>query len=662
MPSLLGQQHEMRRYQNRFQICLMIFGIFFLLVVGRIWYLQIMRGTKFYKFSEQNFLKQEKIVAPRGMVFDRNGTILVDNYPSFDVIITPQFLPMDDFDKIVEMLSRFINLSPDDIRFKLAKAKNAPRFQPVVIKSDVTQDEVGLIKSHSLELLGVDILPTVKRTYLTKEVGASLLGYLGEINQKELDRLNKTAVPPYEPGDMIGKGGIEIQFETILRGIDGAEYTEVDAFGRRKLPGEEILLGRISEKPDVPGNNLVLTIDQQLQNIAYEAFGDKIGALVALDPNTGEILSMVSKPSFNPTDFSRGVDPEIWKELLADPYDPLRNKAIQNHYPPGSAYKPLVLLAGLQNGSVTLGTTVFCPGGMQFGKRFYRCWKKEGHGTVNVDKSIAESCDVFYYRAGISMGIDPMSEKIMEFGLGKKTGVDLPGEVEGLIPTKEWKEQRLGKPWLPGETLSQSIGQGYVLVTPIQLAASFGGIANGGKIFKPNIIKTIESPEGEVLQKIEPTLVRQVSIPEPFMKATQEALFDVVNKPGGTAYWTVRVPGLDIAGKTGTVQVIRMPSERGRKCEETEFRFRDHGWFVGYAPIDDPKIVVAAIVEHGCHGSSGAGPIVKAVISKYLEGKISPEKARVKPTTVKEIAPKSVPDEEEDIQGGPDEIKKPQGE
>lgn len=589
--------------------------------------MQIMRGSKFFAFSQQNFLRQERIQASRGIIFDRNGTILVDNYPSFDVVITPQFLPKESEDSVIKLLSKLLQMEGEEIRKKLDKAKDAPRFQSVLVKSEITQDEVGLVKGRNLDLPGVDVQMMMKRSFLFNDVGGSLLGFVGEVNKNELNKYNKFAVPSYSQGDIIGKAGVELQFESTLRGIDGAAYIEVDAFGRQKLPGEEVLLGRSASKEAIPGNNLILTIDQQLQNSANEAFGNKIGSLVALDPNSGEILAMISRPSYNPTEFSRGIDPDRWSSLMNDPNDPLRNKAVQNHYPPGSAYKPFVLFSALERGVVNQNTTYFCPGHFEFGTRRYHCWKREGgHGVVNVEKGMAESCDVFFYRAGLATGIDEMGEIIKRFGLGSKTGVDLPNEQPGLIPTKGWKEQKLHKPWWPGETLSQSIGQGYVLATPLQLAVGFAAIANGGKVFKPSILKRVEHTDGTILKEFLPEVVRDNIISEPYLKIVQDGLHSVVNKPGGTAYWTVRGQGLDIAGKTGTVQVLRM-SQVGKpvKCEESEFRFRDHGWFVGYAPANNPKIVVAAIAEHSCHGSSGAGPIVKAVIAKYLQGGVTKE-------------------------------------
>ena len=487
---------------------------------------------------------------------------------------------------------------------------------PVLIKGEVSQDEVGLIKSKNLDLPGVDVQMMMKRTYLSQDVGGSLLGFVGEVNQDELAQYNRHAVPGYSRGDIIGKSGIELQFESTIRGIDGAAYIEVDAFGRQKLPGEEVLLGRSTSKGAIAGNNLVLTIDQELQNTAYKAFGNKIGSLVALDPNSGEILAMVSRPSFNPTEFSRGIDQAKWSALINDPFDPLRNKAVQNHYPPGSTYKPFVLLAALEKGVVNQNTTFFCPGYYEFGTRRFRCWRREhGHGVVDVDKAIVQSCDVFFYRAGLATGIDEMADVIKSLGLGSKTGVNLPSEQPGLIPSKAWKENRFQTPWWPGETLSQSIGQGYVLTTPLQLAVGFATIANGGTVYRPNILKRVEQSDGIILKEFSPERIRVNDIPEPHLKIIKDGLYGVVNKQGGTAYWTVRTKGLDIAGKTGTVQVLRM-SQTGepQKCEESEFRFRDHGWVVGYAPADNPKIVVAAIAEHSCHCSSGAGPIVKTVI------------------------------------------------
>ena len=403
-----------------------------------------------------------------------------------------------------------------------------------------------------------------------------------------------------------------------LRGKDGHEYVEVDALGRKKrhINIDNFFEG-VDNRPSLPGKNLRLTIDKDLQLSAYEAIGEKVGAVVALKVDTGEVLAMVSKPGFDPSQFSRGLTSKYWSSLINDSRKPLRNHTLQDHYPPGSTYKPIMALAALEEGLFTDKTTVNCNGGFNLGRR-YHCWKKYGHGKVDVYKAIRESCDVYFYKIATKLDIDVLSKYASFFGLGQKTEIELKREKPGLIPTREWKQKRFGKDWVKGETLSCIIGQSYVLATPIQLAVAYAGLATGGKIYKPYVVKEVFNNSGKVEKRYKPQLVSEHSFKKENIDIIKEALHQVPNNPKGTAWWK-RGIGNDMSGKTGTSQVTRFSSDKiYTKCTEHEYKFRHHGQFVAYAPRENPQIVVSAIVEHGC-SSSKAIPLVEKVISTYMK-------------------------------------------
>lgn len=461
----------------------------------------------------------------------------------------------------------------------------------------------------------------IKRTNLFGDIASHMLGYIGELNATELPVYQRNSSRRYKLGDSIGKFGLEQKMEETLRGDDGEEWVEVDALGRRKL---QKYRGRfIAEnqgKPAVPGRNLTLTIDQDLQMIAAEAFGDKVGSLVAIDPNTGEILAMVSRPSFDPTEFSRGIPAKLWQKLLENENKPLRDKTIMDHYSPGSVFKTITAIAGLQEKVIDEKTKIKCSGSLRLGNRQYHCWKKEGHGDVDVVDALTKSCDVFFYRVAQKLrSVDDIASWAQHLGLGKKTDIQLPRETSGLIPTESWKKKRFGQEWTAGETLSVAIGQSYVLVTALQLANTYASIANGGTFFRPFLIKKISSADGSTLQEFAPEILDQTRLSQKTYELVQKGLWGVVNHPNGTAF-AQRLPGMDFVGKTGTVQVISLAANKiYQKCENMKFKQRHHGIFAGFAPIQAPKIAVAVIAEHSCHGSSGAAPIAKAVVKAFLE-------------------------------------------
>lgn len=624
--SFLGQEEQIRELQDRFRFLYgaMIIGL--LIIFSRLIYLQIYNGEKMRQYSEENRIKKVKIAAPRGMVFDRNRTLLLDNRPAFDLEIIPQYLKESKRGKeTLGVLSSLIGMKDVAIQAILDKNKNQPSFIPVKIKEDLSREEVALIEAWKIDMPGVQVQQEIKRTNLYGDVAAHLLGYIGEVSATEIPQLNKTG-ENYKLGDSVGKFGIEQKLEEVLRGEDGEKLVEVDALGRIKFDRSRgRVLATELEKAAVPGKNLILSIDQDLQMAAVKAFGDHAGAAVAINPKTGEILAMVSRPAFDPTSFSRGITSALWQQLVNNEKRPLRDKTIQDHYPPGSVFKIITAIAGLEEGVIDDKTVVNCSGKIVFGGRTFHCWNKHGHGNVNVREAITKSCDVFFYKVAQRLkSVDDIAKWAFYLGLGRRTGIPLAREVSGLIPTEEWKQKRLNQSWNPGETLSVAIGQGYVLTTILQLANTYASIANGGTQYRPFFVKRIESNSGQIISESKPEVLDQHRLKPATAAAIRDGLFGVVNAPGGTAF-RQRLPGMDFVGKTGTAQVINLSKERVyAKCENMKYRERHHGLFAGFAPSTNPEIAVAVIAEHSCHGGE-ATPIAKAIVETYLR-KLDPVK------------------------------------
>jgi penicillin-binding protein 2 len=618
--AFLGQEEQIREFQDRFRY---IYAVVFLalgLLLSRMVFLQVLKGDQMRRYSEENRIKRVKVAAPRGMIFDRNRKMLIDNRPAFDLEITPQYLKESKRDnEVIALLSKLIHMSEADIKDVLDRGQYQASFLPVKVKTDLTRDEVASVESWKIEMPGVEVREEIKRTNIYGDVAAHLLGYIGEVNPTELPILNKTGIK-YKLGDDTGKFGLEQRMEDTLRGVDGEDIKEVDALGRIKLDkGRGRVLSSNPGRTAYPGKNLILTIDQDLQEAAIKGFGDKIGSMVALDPRSGEILAMLSRPSFDPTEFSRGIPAAIWNKLLNDENHPLRDKAIQDHYSPGSTFKPFTAIAGLQEGLIDENSKLHCSGSIRFGNRVYHCWKKGGHGDINVVTAITQSCDVFFYRLAQKFkSVDDIAKWAMHFGLGRKTGISLAREVPGLMPTEEWKKDRLHQEWNDGETLSVAIGQSYTLVTALQLANAYATIGNGGTLYRPFLVKSIESYEGQVLEEFHPEIIEKAPLNPKTIQLVKEGLWGVVNTPHGTAY-TERLPGMDMAGKTGTAQVINIASDKiYQNCFSLKFHDRHNGLFVAFAPVNDPKIAVAVIGEHVCHGAAAA-PIASSVIKTYLQ-------------------------------------------
>lgn len=619
--AFLGQEELLRIYQERFKYLYLILSISLILIVSRLVYLQIFNGDVMRQYSDDNRIKKVTIEAPRGMIFDRNRTLLVDNQPSFDLEIVPQYLRESQNKKeVLKKLSQFSGISVKEIAKKLKLARTLPAFLPVKIKEGLTKDEVARIETWKLDMPGVSVKMEIKRTSLYKDVASHLLGYIGKANTRELKELRETD-ESYSLDESVGKFGIEKQLEPILRGQDGQEILEVDALGRRvRQRKKQNVLSQDWDKPAIPGKNLILTIDQDVQLAAYDALGDQVGAVVAIDPNNGEILAMLSKPSFDPTVFSRGIPTKLWNELLNNENRPLGDKTIQDHYPPGSTFKVVTAFAAIAEKLLNTSTHVNCTGSMRVGNRTYHCWKKGGHGNVNLTEAIEKSCDVFFWKLAQKFeSVDQIAKWAFKLGLGHKTDIELPREVPGLIPTVEWKKKRYNQIWNQGEVLSVAIGQSFVDATIIQLANLYATIANGGTVYKPHYLRQIENPDGSIVSKNDSEVVSQLEIDKKALNQIQMGLQKVVNGEDGTAKWN-KIPGLEFSGKTGTSQVIRLSADKiYQRCQDMKYEFRHHGLFAGYAPSVNPVIAVAVIVEHGCSGSGAAAPVAKKVIQTYIQ-------------------------------------------
>tara|TARA_B100001971_G_C18268012_1_gene596324 strand:+ start:80697 stop:82685 length:1989 start_codon:yes stop_codon:yes gene_type:complete len=603
-------------------IILFCFGV----VIIRLWYLQVYKGELYHKFSIQNRLRKEVIRAPRGMMYSRNNQLLVDNIPRFDAVLTRQYLK--DKDKTLDRLASILEMDREDINSIIKKNSTQARYRPIIIKKNISLKEVSRIETENAFLPGVSVDTFISREYVDEEVGAHLLGYISEISQKQLPKFRSRDKIDYSLGDFIGQFGIEEQLDKTLRGDNGFEYVEVDALGRKKkyINTDNLFQGIEDEAPK-PGKNIKLTIDRDMQLAAFKALEGKSGSVVAIDVNTGKVLTMISSPSFDPSQFSRGLTQEYWSSLINNDENPLRGRAIQDHFSPGSTFKPFTAITALEEGIVSPQDKIRCHGIYKLGRRVYRSWKRWGTEKVNVEDALMQSCNIYFYKVATEMDIDTLAKYARMFGFGEKTNIQLPREVSGLIPTKEWKMKRNGVPWQQGETLSCSIGQSYVLVSTLQLANAYAAIATKGKLYRPYVVEEVFNYNGETIKTFEPELIRQIELKDSTWTHVRNGLYKVANEPKGTAWWR-RGLGNQMAGKTGTSQVIKATSEKDlySKCSEKEYKYRHHGLFVSFAPYENPKIAVAALVEHGC-GSSAAVPVVEKVVSTYMK-KYLPEKQK----------------------------------
>ena len=599
-------RHDPGEFRDRFTLFFWVILAAVCLLVLRLWYLQIIRGEDLLKRSENNRIRIREVKAMRGIIVDARGVVLVENRPSSDVAISLE--DVKDLRGLVEKLEALYAKAgltfPMD--YETIRENRRP-FTPLRVDRNVSREKLALIETHSLELpgVGIDVMPV--REYYYGESMAHVIGYIGEVSRDELERDRSAG---YKSGDFIGKFGLEKALDPFIRGKAGGEQVEVNVVGRKVKT-----LGRVEP---AQGYRVLLTIDSQLQKAAWAAMEGRAGAVVALDPRDGSVLALVSRPGFDPNLFNRGVSADVWEKISSNPLHPMENRAIAGQYPPGSTYKLIVAAAALEEGIITPETTFNCPGHFDMGTRTFRCWKRHGHGRVNLHRAIVESCDVYFYNVGRLLGVDRLAEYARAFGLGSRTGVAMAGERRGLIPTKDWKLARFGIPWQPGETISISIGQGYNTATPIQLANAYAAVAGNGEFFTPRIVKRIETDDGEIIEEFRPEKKAVLPVSREHIQLLRKALWGVVNEPGGTGGQS-RVAGRDVCGKTGTAQVIGMGE--GDDGSSYPYEYRDHALFMSFAPRDNPEIVVAVVAEHSGHGGSVAAPVARKVLEAYFAGR-----------------------------------------
>ena len=583
---------------------LVVLRIGLLLVVGllavRLWHLQIREGPYYRDLSENNRTRSVLLEPARGLIYDRHGVLLANNVPSFSLYVTLE--DVKDREGLIQKLADLLGLDPAMIKKKLAG--RGSKMLPRKIKDRLTLRDATVIESHRLDLPGVMIQVESQRNYPGGMAASHLLGYVGEVSA---DQLEKPEFADLHQGSIVGQYGVEKSFDRHVRGQAGQKSVEVDALGHEKRTV-------VVDQP-LAGNDLYLTIDIRLQKVAEGLLGEESGAIVALDPTSGDILAMASRPGFDPNVLSRELTAKQWVEIVQDEGRPLNNRATQGQYPPGSTFKVPMAVAALESNTMSPSSSVLCTGGYQFGKRVYHDWKATGHGYVDLHKALVHSCDVYFYTVGQRMGIDTMAEYAKEFGLGRETGVELPSERMGIVPSTAWKQKAKNEPWLPGETISAAIGQGYVTVTPLQMASMIGTVANNGVSFRPRLVQAIMDRTTGNLQEL-PAVARGKAHAKPeTFRLVKEALADVVTE--GTAT-RAKSSIVTIGGKTGTAQTASLGKEK-RAEKDIPKKLRDHAWFVAFAPVDNPKIAVAVLAEHMGHGGSAAAPLAKEVIETYMK-------------------------------------------
>ncbi|EGB15778.1 penicillin-binding protein 2 [Pseudodesulfovibrio mercurii] len=575
----------------------LILGLFCLFAI-RLWYLQIHRSDEYQAKALENQLRQESIPSPRGLIRDRNGDLLAVNEPAYALGIIREDCP--DVDRLVHQIA--VWTGKDYFELKTLYNKNRKRvkpFEPLIIVPDLTFAQLAVVETNKLRWPGLEIQFRPRRLYRYGTLLAHVLGYVAEADEEDLG-----ARPDLALGDYVGKQGIELMLEDRMRGIKGLTQYQVDVNGRR-------LKERILKHPQA-GHEISLSIDLELQKLCMDWLSEEAGGVAVMDADTGQLWALATAPSYDSNDFSSGLSPKQWAKLRDDPLHPMQNRVIQSVYPPGSIFKHVVAGAGLRDG-VDPKETTFCAGSMKLGRRVFRCWKRGGHGKVDMNRALVESCDVYFYKLGRRLTVDRMSEFARAVGFGEKTGIRLPHEKAGNIPDQDWKLKRFGEPWQGGDNLNMAIGQGFTLVTPLQVVRFFAGIANGGRLLKPLLLKD----EKTVVQADIPLRPDQIEF-------LHQALVDTVEDPHGTCR-RIRTKGVVVGGKTGTAQVVRLTDElKELKDDQIPYRFRDHAWMAAIAEKDGRRFAIACLVEHGLHGGSGAGPIIKAVIDYLFEGKITP--------------------------------------
>jgi penicillin-binding protein 2 len=605
---------EIQHFRNRLLVAGLVVCALFLLLIGRFVHLQVIQHAHYDTLAESNRIAIAPVVPNRGLIVDRNGVELAHNYSAYTLEITPS--KVANLDALIDELATVVDIAPKDrkrFRKLLDESKN---LESLPIRNRLSDEEVARFSVNRYRFPGVEIKARLFRQYPYRELTSHLVGYIGRINSKDVEALEASGqTANYRGSDHIGKLGLEAEYEDRLHGVTGFEQVEVDAGGRA--------VRTLSRTPPRSGDNLVLALDLKLQEIAWQAFGERRGALVALEPNSGAVLAFVSKPGFDPNLFVDGIDQQNWDALNKSLDRPLTNRALQGQYPPGSTFKPFMALAGLALGKRTPQYTISDPGFFTLpgNSHQYRDWKKGGHGAVDLHRSLVISCDTYYYGLATDLGIDAIYHYVSQFGLGKKTGIDLPGEMPGILPSSEWKLRRFRQKWFVGDTVSVGIGQGYNISTPLQLAHATGVLAANGKVYRPRMVSHIQEAASGELRPVGSELVRSMAIQPEHLQRVRAALVDVT-RPGGTAAQAGAGAPYSFAGKTGTAQVVQIKQGESYDERRVQERHRDHAWFIAYAPADNPTIALVVLVENGGHGSSAAAPIARTLLDYWLLGKL----------------------------------------
>lgn len=613
-PLVHRDKGELDFFRKRAFLSALVIILFFAILITRLWFLQIQQGEMYSRLADNNRVRHLEIAAPRGNIVDRKGREIATNRPSFNVVWIREDNRLDD--DLIKQVAGILNVDVMGLLAKIRKAADNPGHIPIRLGEDITWEQVARIENNRLSLPGIRIEVVPLRFYHHGNLASHVIGYLAEISR---ERLQAAEPGIYRGGDLVGKVGLERLREEDLRGEKGRHYMEVNVLGfeQRNLKGIEPL----------PGNDLQLTIDIDLQLAAEKAMrngesGAMAGAVVAVEVNTGRMLVLASTPTLEIDKFVGGIPHKDWQEMLNNPYKPLLNRLVQGQYPPASTYKMVVALAGLSQGVITPETVVYCPGHYRFRGRTYHCWNRSGHGAVALNEAMAESCDVYFYKLGKWLGVDRIAKYARLFGLGRKTGIEMQGEESGLVPTAEWKKRERGEAWQEGETLSVAIGQGFNLVTPVQLAFMTAMIANGGTLYKPGLVDIVRDPDGNIIESFEPQVVARLTGQGRNLRIIRQGMVEAVAGRHGTGR-RARLDelGITVAGKTGTAQVVRLKKFQHLKDENIPYQYRDHALFVAFAPVENPEIAVTVVVEHGLQGGAVAAPVARDVMEAYFRGK-----------------------------------------
>lgn len=569
-----------------------VFAIALLALAGRVAWMQLLQGAHYRELAVANSVRTVPARAPRGQVLDRNLRVLVANAPAVSVGVTPAELPRDKAQAaaVMDEVARLLKLDPAVVREKVERQRRRP-YAPARLAADVDRALVAKLEDRRSRLPGLSVWEDSKRSYPLR-AAAHVVGYVGEITERQLGRLKDRG---YRLGDWLGQAGVESQYDSLVKGVDGGKQVRINASGRE--------LGVLKQIAPKPGDNLVLSLDGGLQQVAEEALGEEAGAIVALDPRNGEVLALVSKPDFDPGTFAGKVDPKAWAGLLEDERRPMNNRAVQGLYPPGSVFKVITALAGLSEHVVEPDEALNCYGIFWISTWPYRCWKEIGHGPVAMERAITESCDIYFYQLGLRLKVDALARWTRDFGFGEPSGIDLPGELGGVVPDPAWKQSKEGLPWFPGNTVMMSIGQGYLLATPLQLAVATAAVANGGRLVTPHLLKRVTSPDGELLREDAAPATIDLELDPEALHLVRRGMEGAVQERRGTA-WRAKVPGLSVAGKTGTAQ-----NPHGE----------DHAAFVCFAPVESPRVAIAVIVENGGEGGLTAAPIARKMLEHLFK-------------------------------------------